>query len=60
MTIDEAKEELDQLKQYCETRVWPHSVKALELGIEALKFYKLLKDNGAMPSNRFLPGETEE
>lgn len=37
----------------------PKFTKALRLGIESLKFFKDLKDRGALPSDVKLSGETE-
>lgn len=60
MTSEEAIKLNQELLRTGHYDVDPKFTKAIKLGIEALKFFKDLRDRGALPPGTRLPGETEE
>jgi hypothetical protein len=60
MTLEEAIKRLSEEKVRSERGLVDTLPRALQLGIEALKWYKGAKEDGCIRSDYFLPGETEE
>jgi len=60
MTIDEAVTVLENEARVAEVNDRPLEVKAIKLGIEALKQIKYLHEIHILHDDELLPGETEE
>lgn len=58
MTLEEAIKFNKETKRDLRVKDSFLSAKALQLGIEALEFFKDLRDRGALPPGARLPGET--
>ena len=59
MKIDKAISTLTELSDPELYNQGPNDQEAIQLGIEALKFFKGLEDTGALPNDARLPGETK-
>ena len=60
MTIDEAIKELEEPDWLVTENHTPEYAEAVQLGIEALKREKMLRDPGVPATYDMLPGETSE
>ncbi len=60
MTIDGAIKNLSKIALIYQGSSWKDERGALELGVEALKKWKLLREGRAGIIDPLLPGETEE
>lgn len=60
MTVTEAIEHQENRVASPFVRANEKSRAAMQMGIEAMKFFKDLRDRGALPADVRLPGETKE
>jgi len=58
MTIDEAIEVLNDISTYVKHGDFPEQYKAIQLGIEALRYIKAGRRKVNLPETDLLPGET--
>jgi len=58
--LEEAIEINEENRDFFRIDGWEKQAKAVQLGIEALKFFKDLENRGALPADVRLPGETKE